>query len=262
MWPSVSPGITVRPPRSISFALSPASFFIAPELPDASTRPFSIASASRTEKSLSTVTILPLKRTVSATCAEVPFTEQARAKVASTAAYLGEPKRNARGALNELDIRPPLQLRWLLLVFLREYLCHRIGRRSNRFRRYFSYDEISIRLPSGSRQYTEFSVPRAPCFLVGPSSIATPCASRCPTTSTGVLEVRKQRSSLPAISWSAVNHSTLSASRGRTLIFWLPNASEVRLGLPWPGSNTLISMPSTVWYHCAVRATSATLITI
>ena len=39
-----------------------------------------------------------------------------------------------------------------------------------------------------------------------------PLAFRCATTSSGVLEVRKHRSSLPAVSWSAVNHSTLSAS--------------------------------------------------
>ena len=39
MWPSVRPGITVRPPRSITRAWSPASFFIAAEVPVASTRP-------------------------------------------------------------------------------------------------------------------------------------------------------------------------------------------------------------------------------
>src|ERR1700760_2804039 len=104
-------------------------------------------------------------------------------------------------------------------------------------------------------------VPRAPCFLPGPSSIATPLAFRCATTSSGVLEVRKQRSSLPAASWSAVNHSTLSAPFGRTLIFWFPNTSEVRLALPAPGSNTLISMPRISAYHSAERATSLTLIT-
>src|SRR6201994_3207497 len=104
-------------------------------------------------------------------------------------------------------------------------------------------------------------VPRAPCFLPGPSSIATPLAFRCATTSSGVLEVRKQRSSLPAASWSAVNHSTLSAPFGRTLIFWFPNTSEVRLLLPSPGSNTLISMPRIFAYHWAERVTSLTLIT-
>ena len=62
--------------------------------------------------------------------------------------------------------------------------------------------------------------------------------------------------------WSAVNHSTLSASRGRTLIFWFPNISEVRGVLPGPGSNTLTSMPRIFRYHSAERATSATLITM
>src|SRR3954464_13437264 len=57
-----------------------------------------------------------------------------------------------------------------------------------------SYDEISIRLPSGSRQYTERSVPRAPCLATGPCSMATPQAFRCATTSCGVAEVRKHRS--------------------------------------------------------------------
>ena len=54
-------------------------------------------------------------------------------------------------------------------------------------------------------------MPRAPCFLLGPSSIATPFALRCETTSSGVLVVRKQRSSLPAASLSAVNPSTAAA---------------------------------------------------
>jgi hypothetical protein len=45
MWPSVSPGMTVRPPRSISLALLSASFFIAVDVPDASTWPWLIASA-------------------------------------------------------------------------------------------------------------------------------------------------------------------------------------------------------------------------
>src|ERR1700682_1378085 len=37
--------------------------------------------------------------------------------------------------------------------------------------------------------------------------------------------------------------------------------SDVRGVLPGPGSNTAISMPRIFWYHCAERATSATLIT-
>src|SRR6185312_6350071 len=105
------------------------------------------------------------------------------------------------------------------------------------------------------------SVPRAPCLATGPSSILTPLAFRWATTSSGVLDVRKHRSSLPAVSWSAVNHSTLSAPRGRTLIFWLPNTSEVRGVLPGPGSNTLTSMPRVFRYHSVERATSDTLIT-
>src|SRR3979411_2965506 len=124
-----------------------------------------------------------------------------------------------------------------------------------------SYDEISIRLPSGSRQETHRSAPRHPCLATGPSSIATPQALRCATTSAGAAEVRKHRSSLPAVSWSAVNHSTLSASRGRTLIFWLPKTSDVRGVLPVPGANTLTSMPRIFRYHSAERATSETLIT-
>src|SRR5580700_7080549 len=104
-------------------------------------------------------------------------------------------------------------------------------------------------------------MPRAPCLGPGPSSIATPHALRCATTSSGVLAVRKHRSSLPAVSWSAVNHSILSAPFGRTLIFWLPNTSEVRGALPSPGSNTLTSMPRMLRYHSAERATSVTLIT-
>src|SRR4051794_17938362 len=98
-------------------------------------------------------------------------------------------------------------------------------------------------------------------FATGPSSIATPQALRCATTSSGRAEVRKDRSSLPAVSWSAVNHSTLSAPRGRTLIFWLPNTSEVRGVLPGPGSNTLTSMPRILRYHSVDRATSDTLMT-
>src|SRR5580704_15466210 len=82
MCPSVSPGITVRPPRSINFAVSPASFFIAADVPDASTRPWPIASASWTEKSLSTVRILPLNRTVSAVWAEATPTWEAKQKAA------------------------------------------------------------------------------------------------------------------------------------------------------------------------------------
>src|SRR5262245_788277 len=89
----------------------------------------------------------------------------------------------------------------------------------------------------------------------------TPFAFRCATTSSGVFDVRKHKSSLPAASWSAVNQSTLSASLGRTFIFWLPNTSEVRGGLPPPGSNTLISIPRIRAYHWAERATSLTLIT-
>ena len=45
MCPSVRPGITVRPPRSISFAVSPASFFIAAEAPVARILPSAIATA-------------------------------------------------------------------------------------------------------------------------------------------------------------------------------------------------------------------------
>ena len=71
MWPSVKPGITVWPPSSIQLSrLSPASFFIAAEVPVASTFPLPMAMASRTKKSLSTVTILPLNSTVSAVWAE------------------------------------------------------------------------------------------------------------------------------------------------------------------------------------------------
>src|ERR1700730_13376700 len=87
MCPSVSPGITVRPPRSISFALSPASFLIAAVVPDASTWPCPIASACRTEKSLSTVRILPLKRMVSAVWAEAGLA----AKVKYSAAKMAIP---------------------------------------------------------------------------------------------------------------------------------------------------------------------------
>src|ERR1700683_5565645 len=62
--------MTVRPPRSISSVLLPASFCIAADVPDASTSPWPIASASWMEKSLSTVRILPLKSTTSAVWAE------------------------------------------------------------------------------------------------------------------------------------------------------------------------------------------------
>jgi hypothetical protein len=62
-----------------------ASFFIAADVPDASTRPWPIARASRTEKSWSTVRILPLNRTVSAVWAEATATCEAKQKAAMTA---------------------------------------------------------------------------------------------------------------------------------------------------------------------------------
>ena len=55
--------------------------------------------------------------------------------------------------------------------------------------------------------------------------------------------------------WSAVNHSNLSASRCRTLIFWLPNISEVRGFWPGPGLVTFTSMPRIFRYHSVARAT-------
>src|SRR5207302_6825801 len=98
-------------------------FFIALEVPDASTRPFAIASASRTEKSLSTVTILPLNRTISADCAQAVLTKQARARASTTPPYFGEPNRNAPGVACETDMGPPAQPLAGCLWFLCGSIC-------------------------------------------------------------------------------------------------------------------------------------------
>src|SRR5450631_2258180 len=94
MWPSVNPGMTVRPPRSIILALSPASFFIAAVLPDASTWPCPIASACWTANSLSTVRILPLNSTVSAVWAEAVLVGRVRQRAARKARAFFDPSPN------------------------------------------------------------------------------------------------------------------------------------------------------------------------
>jgi hypothetical protein len=70
MCPSVSPGITVRPPRSISFARLAGELLHRGEAPVARILPSPIATACCVEKSLSTVRMLPLNRIVSAVCAD------------------------------------------------------------------------------------------------------------------------------------------------------------------------------------------------
>ena len=63
------PGITVRPCRSITRVAGPASFCTSAVLPVATIFPSRIAIACRIENWLSTVTTLPLTRTVSGLCA-------------------------------------------------------------------------------------------------------------------------------------------------------------------------------------------------
>jgi len=66
---SMSPGMTVRPPRSITRDRGPASFRISADVPSAVMCPSRIAIASRTDDCASTVRILPFTRTVSGACA-------------------------------------------------------------------------------------------------------------------------------------------------------------------------------------------------
>src|SRR6185312_7099948 len=113
MWPSVSPGITVRPPRSISFAPLPASSFIAAEAPGARILPSPIATACCVEKSLSTVRILPLKRIVSAVWAEATPAGEVTMKAAA----------KQQESLAEFDLGPGITrspvIFYVLLLLLR-----------------------------------------------------------------------------------------------------------------------------------------------
>src|SRR6266566_2345250 len=63
---SISPGITVRPPRLTTTVLGPIQRRISLSVPTATNRPFFIATASFTEKEESTVTTLPFTKTRSA----------------------------------------------------------------------------------------------------------------------------------------------------------------------------------------------------
>ena len=102
-------------------------------------------------------------------------------------------------------------------------------------------------------------MPRAPCL--GSRALFdrdAMCLQMCHHLVRGLAEVRKHEIlAAGGLGGLAVNHSTLSASRGRTLIFWLPNCNEVRGALPPPGSDTLTSMPNNsavpLGGHCDVR---------
>jgi len=67
--PSINPGITVRPRRSIAFVAGPASRRTAAFVPTATKRSPRIATPSAIENSGSTVTTLPLWRIRSGACA-------------------------------------------------------------------------------------------------------------------------------------------------------------------------------------------------
>jgi hypothetical protein len=58
MWESISPGITVRPLKSISTVRGPASARISSSVPAATMTPLATAKACPSEKSLSTVRTL------------------------------------------------------------------------------------------------------------------------------------------------------------------------------------------------------------
>ena len=62
-----------------------------------------------------------------------------------------------------------------------------------------AWDELAMELHSTAASYGATIESLAAGPWTGPSSIATPLALRCATTWSGVLAVRKHRSSLPAV---------------------------------------------------------------
>src|SRR5580765_6877290 len=85
MWESISPGITVRPCRSITRVPGPASARRSAERPTATIVPSRTASASCTDEARSSVTTLPSSRSVSTPCAPAPAGISSASRVSRSA---------------------------------------------------------------------------------------------------------------------------------------------------------------------------------